>query len=80
MESTYTDPDLADRFVKETGIDALVAIFGTAHGFYKAKPKLGFDRIEKIRSLVNIPLVIHGGSGVSLSFLENACGCLIWYP
>ncbi|MFB5678870.1 ketose-bisphosphate aldolase [Paenibacillus terreus] len=65
MESVYTDPDLADRFVKETGIDALAAIFGTAHGFYKAKPKLDFDRIEKIRSLVNIPLVMHGGSGVS---------------
>ncbi|WP_068505139.1 class II fructose-bisphosphate aldolase [Paenibacillus kribbensis] len=65
MESVYTDPDMADRFVKETGIDALAAIFGTAHGFYKAKPKLDFDRIEKIRSLVNLPLVMHGGSGVS---------------
>lgn len=64
-EDSYTDPDLAEKFVKETGIDALAASFGTAHGFYKVKPKLDFDRIEKINSLVNIPLVMHGGSGVS---------------
>jgi fructose-bisphosphate aldolase class II len=64
-EDLYTDPDLAEKFVKETGIDALAACFGTAHGFYKVKPKLDFDRIEKIQSLVSIPLVMHGGSGVS---------------
>lgn len=61
----YTDPDLAKKFVLETGIDALAASFGTAHGFYKTKPKLDFDRIEKIKSLIAIPLVMHGGSGVS---------------
>ncbi len=61
----YTDPDLAKKFVEETGIDALAAIFGTAHGVYKTKPKLDFPRIEKIKSLVSIPLVMHGGSGVS---------------
>lgn len=64
-EDAYTDPSLAEKFVKETGIDALAASFGTAHGFYKVKPKLDFDRIEKIKSLVNVPLVMHGGSGVS---------------
>lgn len=64
-EDSYTDPALAERFVKETGIDALAASFGTAHGFYKVKPKLDFDRIEKIQALVNVPLVMHGGSGVS---------------
>jgi len=61
----YTDPDSAKRFVEETGIDALAASFGTAHGVYKTKPKLDFPRIEKIKSLVDIPLVMHGGSGVS---------------
>ncbi|RAV06474.1 class II fructose-bisphosphate aldolase [Paenibacillus sp. YN15] len=65
MEKMYTDPDMADRFVGETGIDALAASFGTAHGFYKAKPKLDFARIDKIKALVGIPLVMHGGSGVS---------------
>ena len=64
-EDMYTDPDLAVKFVAETGIDALAASFGTAHGFYKVAPKLDFPRIEKINSLVDIPLVMHGGSGVS---------------
>ena len=64
-EDMYTDPDVAEKFVKETGIDALAASFGTAHGIYKAKPKLDFDRIEQIRAKVGIPLVMHGGSGVS---------------
>lgn len=65
VEDLYTNPDLALRFVNDTGIDALAASFGTAHGFYKTKPKLDFDRIEEIHKLVNIPLVMHGGSGVS---------------
>lgn len=64
-EDLYTDPALAKRFVEDTGIDALACSFGTAHGIYKVKPKLDFDRIEKIQSLVSIPLVMHGGSGVS---------------
>lgn len=64
-EDMYTDPDVAEKFVKETGIDALAASFGTAHGIYKAKPKLDFERIEKIRAKIGIPLVMHGGSGVS---------------
>lgn len=64
-EDMYTDPKLAKKFVEETEIDALAASFGTAHGLYKEKPKLDFERIEKIRSLVHVPLVMHGGSGVS---------------
>ena len=64
-EDLYTDPELAKKFVEDTGIDALACSFGTAHGIYEVKPKLDFDRIEKIKSLVNIPLVMHGGSGVS---------------
>ena len=63
-EEMYTDPDLAKRFVEDTNIDALACSFGTAHGFYKEKPQLDFARIEKIRKLVGIPLVMHGGSGV----------------
>ena len=60
----YTDPDLAKKFVEDTKIDALACSFGTAHGIYKETPKLDFERIEKIRKLCNIPLVMHGGSGV----------------
>ncbi len=61
----YTDPALAKRFVDDTGIDALACSFGTAHGIYKATPKLDFPRIEKIHEQTNLPLVMHGGSGVS---------------
>lgn len=63
--SIYTDPDAAADFVKETGIDALACAFGTAHGFYKDTPKLDFERLSKIESLIDVPIVMHGGSGVS---------------
>lgn len=61
----YTDPDQARDFVTRTGVDALAIAVGTAHGHYKFKPKLDFDRIAKIGSLIGIPLVLHGGSGLS---------------
>lgn len=64
-ESIYTDPDTALWFVKETGIDALACAFGTAHGFYLKEPKLDFERVSKINSMINVPMVMHGGSGVS---------------
>lgn len=63
--SVYTEPDAAVKFVNDTGIDALACAFGTAHGFYKAEPKLDFERLSKIHSLVSVPIVMHGGSGVS---------------
>ena len=61
----YTDPELAKIFVEETGIDALAASFGTVHGIYKSEPKLDFERIENIRELTGVPVVMHGGSGIS---------------
>ena len=64
-ESIYTDPDAAKKFAEETGIDALACAFGTAHGIYLKQPRLDFDRLKRIRELVEIPLVMHGGSGVS---------------
>ena len=63
--SIYTNPDAAVKFVNSTGIDALACAFGTAHGFYKDAPKLDFPRLSKIESLINVPIVMHGGSGVS---------------
>ena len=63
--SIYTDPDAAVDFVAQTGIDALACAFGTAHGFYKDAPKLDFERLSKINSLVDVPIVMHGGSGVN---------------
>lgn len=73
--AVYTDPELAKRFVAETGIDALAASFGTAHGIYKVKPKLDFDRIRRIRELTGVPLVMHGGSGVSPEDYCTAIRC-----
>ena len=73
--AVYTDPELARRFVADTGIDALAASFGTAHGIYKAKPVLDFPRIREIRRLTGIPLVMHGGSGVSPEDYRTAISC-----
>lgn len=73
--TVYTDPDLALRFANDTGIDALAASFGTAHGIYREKPRLDFDRIRKIRELTGLPLVMHGGSGVSPEDYRTAIGC-----
>lgn len=64
-QKVYTDPDDAERFVKETGIDALACSFGTAHGLYLTKPKLDMEVLDAIKKKVAVPLVMHGGSGVS---------------
>lgn len=63
-DDLYTDPAEAERFVRETGIDSLAVAIGTAHGFYKGKPKLAFDRLAQIRDVAAVPLVLHGSSGV----------------
>ena len=54
-DSFLTDPNEAVEFVKATGVDSLAVAIGTAHGLYKSEPKLDFDRLEKIRSMVDIP-------------------------
>lgn len=63
-EALMTVPEEAVEFVKRTDLDALAIAIGTAHGAYKGVPKLDFDRLKKINSLVDIPLVLHGASGV----------------
>ena len=62
--SGYTDPEEAAQFVQRTGVDALAVAIGTAHGVYKGIPKLDTERISRIRERVNVPLVLHGTSGV----------------
>lgn len=62
----YTDPVQAKAFVAETGIDALACSFGTTHGIYLKKPQLDFTVVENVRKETDqIPVVMHGGSGVS---------------
>lgn len=64
-EYYYTKASEAEIFVKETGVDALAIAFGTQHGFYKEKPELKIDVIKNVKKVLNIPLVMHGGSGLS---------------
>lgn len=61
----YTDPEQAADFVRRTGVDALAVAVGNAHGDYRFPPKLDFGRISQIASAVDVPLVLHGGSGLS---------------
>ena len=61
----FTDPAVAADFVQKTGVDALAVAVGNAHGDYKFPPKLDFSRITAIREATGIPLVLHGGSGLS---------------
>jgi fructose-bisphosphate aldolase class II len=74
QEAFLTDPQAAEEFIKKTGVDALAIAIGTSHGAYKFKgaPKLDFERLKEISKRIDIPLVLHGASGVPLSLLEKA--------
>ena len=61
----YTKPEFVTDFIAKTGVDALAIAFGTAHGIYKTKPILNMDIISQVREQTDIPLVMHGGSGIS---------------
>lgn len=71
-EAAFTDPQEAAEFVERTKVDALAIAIGTAHGVYKGEPKLDFARLEKIRNAVDIPLVLHGASGVPEDAIRKA--------
>lgn len=61
----FTDPKMAKDYVAKTGVDALAIAVGNAHGAYKFPPKLDFERIRTIAETVDVPLVLHGGSGLT---------------
>ena len=67
-----TDPDDAVVYARETGIDALAVAIGNAHGKYPVAPTLAFDVLEKIHEKVDIPLVLHGGSGITDKDFQKA--------
>ena len=72
-EELYTDPDEAERFVRETEVDALAVSVGTAHGVYKVrKPRVDYDRLRAIRARTPVHLVLHGGSGVPAEMIAEA--------
>ncbi|PHV70059.1 ketose-bisphosphate aldolase [Sporanaerobium hydrogeniformans] len=72
LEGIYTNPILAKDFVERTGVDALAIAFGTSHGIYTTKPVLDLNRITKIRKQIDIPFVMHGGSGLSKEEFQTA--------
>lgn len=71
-EDFYTRADEAERFVGQTGVDALAISFGTSHGFYKAQPKLDFGVVKSCAAAARVPLVMHGGSGVEQEGFQKA--------
>ncbi|MFP4021286.1 MAG: class II fructose-1,6-bisphosphate aldolase [Halanaerobium sp.] len=73
-DAMYTDPDQAKEFVDATGVDALAIAIGTAHGVYEGEPELDFERLDTIKKLIDMPVVLHGASGISAKDLETAVG------
>ncbi|HEX3014842.1 MAG TPA: class II fructose-1,6-bisphosphate aldolase [Desulfobacteria bacterium] len=71
-EALFTDPEEAKQFVAATGVDSLAIAIGTAHGRYKGEPKLDFDRLQKVRAVVTVPIVLHGSSGVPDDAIREA--------
>lgn len=65
LDNIYTDPEVAKKFVEMTNVDCLAVALGTTHGVYLTEPKLDLPRVARLREATNIPLVMHGGSGVS---------------
>ncbi len=76
-DSFYTDPSAAKEFVERTGIDSLAVAIGTAHGLYASEPRLDFNRLAEIQKVVDVPLVLHGASGISVEDVRKciALGC-----
>ncbi len=67
----YTTPEEAKAYIDATGVDALAVAIGSAHGVYKTKPCLNLERLKEISSAVDVPLVLHGGSGLSDDDFRN---------
>ncbi len=70
-DSALSDPAECGEFVRQTGVDCLAASIGTAHGLYKSEPKLDFPRLDEIVKKTGVPVVLHGGSGVPESELQE---------
>ncbi len=71
-DTMLTDPQVALDFVKKTNIDSLAVAIGTAHGVYKLEPKLDFERLIKMNEMIEVPLVLHGASGVPSDAIKKA--------
>lgn len=74
-ELAYAKVEDAIKLAKETGIDFLAPALGSVHGIYKGEPKLDFNRMKQIDEILNIPLVLHGGSGINDELIRQAISC-----
>lgn len=72
LKDQLVNPEEAAELVKQSGVDSLAIGIGTAHGFYKSTPKIDYERLAKVRSLVDIPLVLHGGTGIPEEAVQRA--------
>ena len=72
-DAMMTDPEEAAKFIEEAQPDLLAVAIGTAHGVYKGEPKLDFERLTEIKERVDVPLVLHGASGVPDEAIRKAC-------
>lgn len=72
--SMFTDPKAAKDFVERTGVDCLACAFGTVHGLYKTAPKLDFVLVKELNDTIGVPVVMHGGSGVSAEDYDIVIG------
>lgn len=72
LDDAYTNPEMAKEFVERTNVDALAIAFGTTHGVYLKEPKLDLNRITQIKEKIDIPFVMHGGSGLSEKEYQQA--------
>jgi len=70
-EMLYSDPDEVEELYKNTNLDAIALSIGNAHGLYKQEPKLNFSILEQARKRVPVPLVLHGGTGISVTDFRN---------
>ena len=71
LTDMYTTPEEAKAYLEATGVDALAVAIGSAHGVYKKKPMLNIERLKEISDMVKVPLVLHGGSGLSDDDFKN---------
>lgn len=71
-EELFTKVNEAEEFVRRTGVDALAVAVGTAHGLYQGKPQLDFERLDNLNRTLKMPLVLHGGTGLSIEDFRKA--------
>lgn len=71
-EAMYAIPAECEQLVRETNVDCFAPALGSVHGPYKGEPNLGFDRMEEIMKLTNVPLVLHGGTGIPTKDIQRA--------